>query len=181
LIAIQAKPVSDFGYTENVGNIPGKLHFENLTTGAVKYYWDFDNNITSKYEAPADVTYDLEKEYNIMLVSTNNNGCSDTIVKQYYYMPGFWLPNAFSPDNNGNNDIFRPVTQRTTLNPYNFQVFNQWGQLIFNTTDPAEGWDGNHKGKPCKSGMYSYVIQYREGKIESSGIITQKGFVSLIR
>jgi gliding motility-associated-like protein len=181
LITIKAKPVSDFGYTENVSNIPGKLHFENLTTGAVKYYWDFDNSITSQYMAPADITYNLEKEYNIMLVTTNTNGCSDTIIKQYYYMPGFWLPNAFSPDNDGNNDIFRPVTQRTTLNPYNFQVFNRWGQLIFNTTDPVEGWDGTHEGKPCKSGMYSYVIQYREGKIDSSETVTQKGFVSLIR
>jgi len=181
IITIKPKPVSDFEYVENVGNIPGKLHFQNLTNDAVKYYWDFDNSITSQNMAPTDVTYNLEKEYNIMLVATNSNGCSDTIIKQYYYMPGFWLPNAFTPNNDGNNDIFRPVTQRTTLSPYHFQVFNRWGQLIFNTTDPAEGWDGTHEGKPCESGLYSYVIQYREGKIESSENMTQKGFVSLIR
>lgn len=96
-------------------------------------------------------------------------------------MPGLWLPNAFSPDKNGQNDFFRPVTQRNTLEPYQLLIYDRWGQLVFKSTDPSEGWDGTFKGEPCQAGNYSYLLQYREAKIESSGIVTLRGMVSLIR
>jgi gliding motility-associated-like protein len=52
------------------------------------------------------------------------------------------MPNAFTLNNSGNNDYFKPVTQRTTLDPYQLLVFEIWGQMIFKTTNLAEGWDG---------------------------------------
>jgi gliding motility-associated-like protein len=179
IIAIKTKPESSFEYIENPNN-NGELHFDNQTTGAYTYFWDLGNHITSTLIEPV-IKYDLEGNYAIMLVAKNKEGCKDTAIRQYYYMPGLWLPNAFKPDNNNQNNIFRPVTQRTTLEPYQLLVFDRWGQLIFKSTNPNDGWDGTYNGKPCQAGNYSYLVQYREGKIESSDTVTRRGIVSLIR
>jgi gliding motility-associated-like protein len=179
IIAINAKPESSFEYIENPNN-NGELQFDNQTTGASEYFWDLGNNTFSALFEPV-VKYDLEGNYTIMLVAINLNGCKDTTMRKYYFMPGLWLPNAFSPNNNNQNELFRPVTQRTTLDPYQLLVFDRWGQLIFKTTNPAEGWDGKYNGQPCPAGGYSYLIQYREAKIESSKTVTLRGMVSLIR
>ncbi|MDO9255069.1 MAG: gliding motility-associated C-terminal domain-containing protein [Bacteroidales bacterium] len=180
IITIKPKPDCAFIIIENTEINNGEIHFDNQTTGASDYSWDFGNNSTSNLPEPV-VTYILEGNYTIMLVATSPEGCNDTITKQYYYMPGLWLPNAFSPDKNGQNDFFRPVTQRNTLEPYQLLIYDRWGQLVFKSTDPSEGWDGTFKGEPCQAGSYSYLLQYREAKIESSGIVTLRGMVSLIR
>ncbi len=179
IITIIPKPVSAFTIIENSPK-NGELHFNNLTSGATNYAWDFGNNHLSARFEP-DIKYDSEGDYTIMLVAINAEGCRDTATRQYLYIPGFWLPNAFSPDNNGMNDIFRPVTQRNTLNPYQLLIYNRWGQLIFKSTDPTEGWDGTYRGQPCQAGSYSYVVQYWDTKIDSSQIVTLRGLVSLIR
>lgn len=180
IIAIKPIPDCAFSVIKNPEINNGEIHFDNQTTGASDYSWNFGNNLTSNLTEPV-VTYILEGDYSIMLVATSPNGCNDTITKQYYYMPGLWLPNAFTPDKNGQNDYFRPVTQRTTLEPYQLLVFDRWGQMVFKTTNPAEGWDGFYNGQPCPAGSYSYLVQYREGKIDSSETITKRGMVSLIR
>jgi gliding motility-associated-like protein len=180
LIEVKPKPVCAFGFTENAGNIRGKLQFENQTTGASGYVWDFGNSITSTLPEP-DIKYDNEGEYTIILIATSVDGCTDTATKSYYYMPGLWLPNAFTPDNDGLNDIFRPVTQRNTLDPYQLLIFDRWGQLIFKSSNPADGWDGTCNGEPCQTGNYKYVVHFREGDDTDSGSATLRGMVSLIR
>jgi gliding motility-associated-like protein len=180
IITIKPKPDCAFSIIENPEINNGEIHFDNQTTGASDYSWDFGNNSTSNLTEPV-VKYILEGDYSIMLVGTSPDGCNDTITKQYYYMPGLWLPNAFSPDKNGQNDIFRPVTQRNTLNPYQLLIYDRWGQLIFKSTDPSVGWDGTFKGEPCLVGIYNYLLQYREPKIDSPVIVTKRGPVSLIR
>jgi gliding motility-associated-like protein len=180
LITVKPKPESSFEYIENSGNIMGQLHFENTTTGASSYYWDFGNSITSQFPQP-DIKYNDEGEYTIMLVATSIDGCNDTATSKYYYMPGLWMPNAFTPDNDGLNDYFKPVTQRNTLEPYLLLIYNRWGQQIFKSSTPSIGWDGNFNGEPCEEGIYSYVVQFREEKKESTKAVTQRGTVSLLR
>ncbi len=180
LIAVRPKPDCSFEYTEDSGNRKGTLYFQNLTTGAKTYSWDFGNNMVSAMPNP-EITYGNEGQYIISLIASSDVGCRDTAVKLYYYLPVLTLPNAFSPDNNGHNDIFRPVTKRNTLEPYKLMVFNRWGQLIFSTDNPSEGWDGTADGKACEAGTYSYLVRYRKGPELNSGTITRRGFVSLIR
>jgi gliding motility-associated-like protein len=180
VITVKPQPDCSFGYLENINNIKGKLHFENYTSGASEYFWDFGNLITSALTEP-DITYNLEGKYTIRLIATSIDGCTDTATRQYYYMPGLWMPNAFSPDNDGLNDIFRPVTQRNTLEPYSLLIFNNWGQLIFRSTNPDKGWDGMFDGEPCPAGDYTYILQFREAKNDVPETVTQRGIVCLIR
>lgn len=179
IITVKPKPVSSFEYTVNPER-NDELYLANNSAGASDYLWNFGNGIASKYKEPV-IQYDREGDYGIMLIATDKEGCKDTAIRRYYYMPGLWMPNAFTPDNNGQNDIFKPVTQRTTLEPYKLLIFNRWGQLVFESADPARGWDGKLNGKPCPAGNYSYLLQYREAEIYSTGIITLRGMLKLIR
>lgn len=178
-ITIIPKPVSSFKIIESEDNT-GELHFDNQTTGASEYSWNFGNTISSALFEPY-VKYNLEGDYTITLVAANPHGCKDTTLRQYYFMPGLWLPDAFSPNDDKQNDIFGPVTQRTTLAPYQLLVFDRWGQMIFKSTDPALGWDGKYKENFCPTGSYNFLIQYREATINGSEIVSRRGMVSLIR
>jgi len=87
------------------------------------------------------------------------------------------IPNAFTPNNDGQNDIFK-IKNITDERLIDFKVFNRWGTILYRTTDPGGGWDGTYKGQPQSIGVYGYVIQigYSDGYIE-----TYKGTVTLIK
>jgi gliding motility-associated-like protein len=180
LVAVKPKPATAFDYIENADNIMGKLHFTNHTTGATEYYWDLGEGNTSTQFEP-EIKYSVEGNYTIVLIATSADGCHDTAYRHYYYMPGFWLPDSFTPDGDGKNDIFKPVTQRISLKPYLLNVYTRWGQLIFSSSEPETGWDGTLNSGPCPGGLYTYFVQYKEDKIESSTVISQRGTVLLIR
>lgn len=84
------------------------------------------------------------------------------------------LPNSFSPNEDGNNDFFRVLTNVDSDQDFSngfteggaiievdFRIFDRYGQMIFRTTDPHEGWDGTHKGKPVNPATYYYLLEYR--------------------
>lgn len=87
------------------------------------------------------------------------------------------IPNAFSPNNDGHNDVFKIINfrQQTLVE---FKVFNRWGTVLFKTDDPKAGWDGTYQNKDQALGIYGYLIRigYPEGVVE-----TYKGTVTLIR
>lgn len=87
------------------------------------------------------------------------------------------IPNAFSPNNDGQNDLFK-ICNITNEKLIDFKIFNRWGTILFRTTDPRQGWDGMNKGQEQPVGVYGYMIRigYADGYVE-----TYKGTVTLIR
>nr|WP_241749009.1 gliding motility-associated C-terminal domain-containing protein [Rufibacter sediminis] len=89
----------------------------------------------------------------------------------------FSFPTAFTPNNDGLNDVFRPVGA-PFASSFILQVLNRWGQIIFESKDPKAGWDGTHRGKPAPPETYIYRME----AVDVNGKkITQKGTVTLIR
>jgi gliding motility-associated-like protein len=88
------------------------------------------------------------------------------------------LPTGFTPNGDGMNDDFKPLGSALYTSEYDFRIWNRWGQEVFRSTDPKFGWDGNYEGKEAQTGVYAYVITYKnvfgENKIK-------KGNVTLIR
>ena len=111
---------------------------------------------------------------------SNAQGCFDTDtinVKVFKIDPDLLVPTAFSPDNDGNNDVFRPIViGMKSLDA--FRVYNRWGQLVFSTTQTGFGWDGNFKGMPQSAGTY---VWYASGITYLGKKIERKGTVILIR
>ncbi len=100
----------------------------------------------------------------IVSVWVTVNGCSayDEIRIHTVKPPEshFWMPNAFSPDQDGLNDSFKPVLSYPRISSYSMLIYNRWGQKIFSTTDYNEGWDGKISGKLCPAGIFVYKIIY---------------------
>ncbi len=97
--------------------------------------------------------------------------------------PFYNLPNAFTPNNDGQNDLFVPYPF-CFIDEVEFQVFNRWGQLVFETSDPNLNWDGtNLNGQALNDGVYYYVCRIFEQRV--TGVVEQeellKGYIQLIR
>jgi len=89
------------------------------------------------------------------------------------------IPNAFTPNGDGLNDKFRIIgTPSENITKYNFQIFNRWGQKIFDTNNIEEAWDGTSKGQYCPAGVYVWEIFYEDSKKTR---VTNRGTVMLLR
>jgi gliding motility-associated-like protein len=103
-------------------------------------------------------TYSDTGFFNVMQVVENEFGCTDTMIVSVYIEPEFTLfaPNAFTPNGDGLNEIFKPEVFGAV--EYEFLVFDRWGQIIFQTTDPKAGWNGKLQGKDSPIGTYVFKI-----------------------
>jgi len=94
------------------------------------------------------------------LVGYNKFGCTDTAMVNINvdYLPTYGIPNAFSPNGDGNNDFFK-IEHIQYEKILTFKVFNRWGQLVYNGKDAKNGWDGRIDGKPAPTDVYNYYIE----------------------
>lgn len=69
-----------------------------------------------------------------------------------------YIPNAFSPNNDGFNDEFKPYGKDVLLKK--LKIFDRWGGLLFETNQPELGWDGTRAGQPAIAGVYVYLLEY---------------------
>ncbi|MHB1279070.1 MAG: T9SS type B sorting domain-containing protein, partial [Bacteroidia bacterium] len=88
------------------------------------------------------------------------------------------VPDAFTPNGDGINDQFRPVFEGVERENYHFRVYNRWGELIFDTGDIDEAWDGTFKGVMSESEVYVWQV---EGVYYGKQHFEQKGRVTLLR
>ena len=138
----------------------------NLSTNSSSYVWDFGDGSFSNDAAPVHY-YQTPGVFDISLIANNVWNCPDT-----FSIPGavtaiaggeITFPNAFTPGNNGptdgvydpnsfDNDIFHPLSKG--VQEYKLQVFNRWGELLFETADINTGWDGYYRGHLSKQDVY---------------------------
>jgi gliding motility-associated-like protein len=91
-----------------------------------------------------------------------------------------WVPNAFTPDNDGINDRFKPLSQGI-IRSYRILIFNRWGQQVYESNDALSGWDGTFKGQPCPEEVYFYLIYYSVGSEPAGSVEKEKrGTVRLL-
>jgi gliding motility-associated-like protein len=113
------------------------------------------------------------------VVAQSSQGCLDTavyVVQVNANTGDFFIPNAFTPNNDGKNDVWK--VYGSSIRGLEVKIFSQWGQVVFSSKDPQGGWDGYYGGKPAPVGPYIYVVKvvFTDGKS-----LTRKGTVSLIR
>jgi len=140
---------------------------------AYKYLWVPGGNTTRQISITQSGTYTVQ--------ITGIDGCmaSKTItITDDCSTPGFYVPNAFSPDSNGHNEVFKAYGVH--IASFSMSIYNRWGEKLFSCNDINTGWDGKFKGDYCLNGMYVYDINY--STIESpDSIIKIKGTVYLMR
>lgn len=143
------------------------VQFVNESTAALTYEWHFGDGDIS-YEEDPEHRYDTSGVFLVMLIAYNepNFGCADTTFRYMEVDPlfTFYVPNAFTPDEDGLNDTWGPSGQSFEYESYNVQIFDRWGKLIWQTDNPTKYWDGTYfdSGKDVKQGMYVYVFTLKK-------------------
>lgn len=129
-------------------------------------------------QAGAVITITMPGAYWLTVKDDNDCTGKDTInVALKQCMEGFFAPSAFSPNNDGKNDIFRPFLFGNVAS-YKLTVYNRWGQIIFETTDQYKGWDGRFNGTLQDSNVFVWMCSYR---LDGQQAQVEKGKVVLIR
>ena len=168
-VTIYPNPEPDLGEDFSLYN----QSYMNISPGSFEsYLWNDDSKKSS-------ITVYEEGEYNVEVENIHGCKSSDTI---YITIKDFLIPNAFSPNSDGLNDVFIPFTPEKGFSSYQFSIYNRVGAQIYKTNDIYEGWDGTFKGEKCPSGSYiwkAYFIYEGEGGKNSHFIRT--GNVMLLR
>jgi gliding motility-associated-like protein len=158
-----------------VKGVPHRLH----GTGGVNYTWTSPSavNITSPFNQNAFVT--LSNDANFYVKVSDAVGCTgyDSIFVKVYEGPTYYVPNAFTPNGDGVNDIFRAIPVGMANTTY-FRVYNRYGNLMFETTQWLKGWDGTFSGKPQPNGVYVWTVIGTDRDYKK---VEMKGTVNLIR
>ncbi len=147
-------------------------------TGAPFYYWSPTDYLTYSQSGNPQATPLRDITYTVTGVSLLQ-GCPQVDSFHVTVIPqDVFVPNAFSPNGDGKNDLFRVGTVRNMINVQEFRIFNRWGQELFYSTDISKGWDGTFKGVKQDPGVYHYMMRvaYANGK---TAFI--KGDVTLVR
>jgi len=119
-------------------------------------------------------------EAGIYWVRLSNIACSITDTITISECPEIWIPNVFTPNNDGSNETFHP--KGDALPGYEMLIYNRWGVLLFQTVDFYEGWDGNFQGQACSDGTYYYIIRFQSPNyLTNNEIILRSGSLTLLR
>ena len=160
-----------------------EIAFSNTSLGnIVSYRWDFgDGTVSTNQDPPKHLFPDTRevKSYLVSLIIQDNMGCLDTTSEQIAKLQtcNISVPNAFTPNGDGKNDWLFPLNAFDVSN-YEFQVFNRYGQLVFETRDPQKKWDGRMNGQQQETGTYIWIFNYTDG---SGKKLSQRGSTVLIR
>jgi gliding motility-associated-like protein len=127
----------------------------------------------------ADPTATATENINYVIVVTDKSGCVIKDSVKLTLLPDLLLiPTAFSPNNHdGVNDIFRPLNKN--LNKIDFQVFDRWGQKLYETDVIGDGWDGTYKGRMQDLGVYVWQAQYQ--LTGQTKVLSASGNVTLVK
>jgi gliding motility-associated-like protein len=150
-----------------------QVNFIDRSVGARNWYWDFGDGITSTETNPGH-QYTDPGEYFVTLIVNSALGCVNQVTHGPFIVmvPDLFIPNVFSPNDDGINDVFR--VDYSGDQPFNVQVFDRWGVMIYESRNKVEGWKGNNmKGDKVSEGIYYYHVKVGDRKFA--------GDVTLIR
>lgn len=144
-------------------------------SGGGTYSWSTGATTSSIFVSPTATT-----DYCVMIKDTSGR-CKDSVcitINVEVPCGDFFLPNAFSPNDDSKNDFFRP--RSNCLKTLDFKIYNRWGNLVYSTNNPSDkGWDGSTpKGKKDNDGVYAYELN---ATFFDGTSIVRKGTVSLIK
>jgi len=192
-VVVHQLPVAAFVINPNPAIIflPEKpIYCLNLSSDAVSYQWDFGDGGSSAEVNPSYI-YTAVGNYDIELIATGTFGCMDTLIKDAavtveeggeVIFPTAFTPNPAGPGdgiydpNSFDNDIFHPFWDG--VDTYLLRIFNRWGELIFETEDVNQGWDGYYRGEMVQQDVYVWKAKVL---FENGAQKTMAGDVTLLR
>jgi gliding motility-associated-like protein len=179
-IRVSGKPAAGFSFAPSppAPNIP--IVFTNGSSGGIRDEWLFGDG-DSAVQAELDSTQHLYLStgtFQACLVVYNQDACTDTVCHPVATLidPLLDVPNAFTPGRFGENSIIKVMGFGITH--MIFRIYNRWGQLVFQSSDPSLGWDGTFQGTLQPMDVYTYTVQ---AEFSNGAHVNKKGDITLIR
>lgn len=175
-LLVQASAAEDsviLGFGTTISAIP--------STG-FNYSWTPPNDIENPNQSTTGVTPTQTSTYTVNVSDPNNSNCSyasDITIHTYEINcgePDIFIPNAFSPNGDGENDGYR-VTGKV-VEEIDLKIYNRWGELVYETTDPTESWDGTFNGKKVDPVVFVYNLSVT---CIDRRVYLKKGNITVIR
>lgn len=168
-------PVPAFAGNDTIAilNQPFQLN----ASGGINYVWTPVEGLDNPNIYNPTTTINRDITYTVTVYTAE--GCSgrDNIRVRFIVGPDIYVPTGFSPNGDGQNDVFRPLPVGIVQMDF-FRVYDRWGKLMFSTTQYMKGWDGYLNGSPAAVGSYVWVVQ---GKNIDNETVLRKGTVTLVR
>lgn len=184
-VTVHPAPQASFSLDESViSELDPVVGADNWSIGADDYAWYVDGQIYStEFEPQFELTFAPNHEYRICLESTTEFGCNDSTCHSLFVEGEFWIyaPNTFTPDNDGVNEVFKPIVSGIDESTFLLSIFNRWGELVFETTDPNQAWMGNHQGGKHYVPNGTYVWRVAAHHKYNADVISEGGHVTIIR
>ena len=167
-VIVNPAPVANFNIMNNdLNTVNSTTGFVNYSIGASNYEWFFGDwsAMSSEFEPIHTYPYEEGATYETTLIAYSPEGCSSEVT-QYIVIDqsySIYVPNAFTPDANGVNEIFTPILVGFEEQYYSLYIFNRWGELVFESHDISVGWDGSYAGKfdQVQDGVCSWKVVAR--------------------
>lgn len=177
IITVYPTPVAAFTPEPGVTTIwQPVIYFDNNTTNANQYLWTFGDSSSTDVRSPSH-TYKEVGAYEVVLMTSSQYGCRDTArgFVRIEYGFNFYIPSAFTPNNDGVNDFFQGVG--TYIKVYDMNIYDRWGKIVYHTTDYDKPWDGK-VDKEVQADVYVYRIHVID---ENNETHTYIGKVTVVR
>jgi gliding motility-associated-like protein len=144
-----------------------EVNFENNSVGGSDYFWEFSDYGTSEEENPTFIFPESTGEYPVILTVSNTLGCEDTYTLVIEVIEEMVVPNIFSPNGDGVNDLFviSGLPNNTSL-----KIFNRWGNLVYRSDAYQNNWNGDSQSE----GTYFYLLELSNGE-------NKEGSVTIVR
>ena len=180
-ITVNPNPSSSYIYSPQPTQPNQAVVFQNTSSGGSRYKWiygDDDTLNTVSHDTTVSHLYNATRTYKVCLVTYNSSGCSDTSCQDIsvIIVPGVDVPNAFSPNGDGLNDMI--YVRGIGVTKMTWRIYNRWGAVVYLGTDIAEGWDGRYKGKLQAQDVYHYTLDVEFSSHEK---FAKKGDITLLR
>jgi gliding motility-associated-like protein len=161
--------------------------FSDFSSGnIVDWFWNYGTDTIIESGSEGTHSFFNTGNYPVMHIIIDINGCVDTVIKtitvrDYYTI---YIPNCFTPDNDGLNDYFFPLGITWDVQEFEMDIFDRWGNIVYQSFDSGSaGWNGTFKNKGSKDeavvGVYIYLIRVKEAY--SSDVHEYRGSVTLMR
>jgi gliding motility-associated-like protein len=158
-VIVYEPTTASFEAPEKTSELIPVVPFHNTSVNAITYLWTFGDQEHAIEKDPIH-TYALKGMYTVVLRTKSPKGCLDSVTKIIEITPDFsyYIPNAFTPNGDGKNDVFNG--KGVEVYDFNMIIFDRWGQLIYTTDDKDAGWDGRANGGAdiAQNDVYVYKI-----------------------
>lgn len=178
-------PIADFGWTPNpIQMFNTQANFVNQSENAFSSYWTFEAALPgiSLDENPTVQFPDGEVgNYLVTLAIETQSGCKDTVSKLVPVLPEvlIYVPNTFTPDGDEYNQSFGAVMAGIDVYDFELNIYNRWGEKVFQSYDISVPWDGTYQGQIVPAGVYTWTIRAKNAINDAS--YEYNGYLNVMR